>query len=121
MTAHVDVPAPSETAHGYPGERSGTILGVFAGIAGSGAILFFWLLGAIGLLNGSGGTIVHLQLEGFWSTAFLAYPFLFFASLLAGGVLAALKRDLEAVGVFGLPVVAAVVYYLALVHVRPLL
>ena len=51
--------------------------------------------------------------------AFLAYPFAFLAALVVGGVLVAVKRDLEAVGVMGLPVAAAVGYYLALIHLRP--
>ena len=112
------VPNPT-AADSYAGDRTGTILGAFAGILGGGAVLFFWIIGAIGLLGRNGGFIQDLQLEGAWRTLFLAYPFVFLVALVAGAALASLKRDLEAVGVLGLPVVAAVLYYLALIHVRP--
>jgi predicted lipid-binding transport protein (Tim44 family) len=113
--------APNSTAAAdpYAGDRTGTILGALAGVLGGGGVLFFWIIGAIGLLGGNGGFIQNLQLEGVWRTLFLAYPFVFLAALVAGAALASLKRDLEAVGVLGLPVVAAVLYYLALIHVRP--
>lgn len=108
-------PAPDP----FAGDRTGTILGAFAGVLGGGAVLYFWLMGAIGLLGRNGGFILALELEGAWRTLFLAYPFAFVAALVAGGALAALRRDLEAVGVLGLPVVGAVLYYLALIHLRP--
>jgi predicted lipid-binding transport protein (Tim44 family) len=116
--------SPSPSAAGaatepYAGDRTGTILGVFAGVLGGGAILFFWSMGAIGLLTGNVGQIAGLGLEGFWRFAFFSYPFVLVAAVAVGAVLVALKRDLEAVGVFGLPVVAAVAYYLALIHLRP--
>jgi hypothetical protein len=110
----------SDADHDFPGDRSGTLLGIAAGVLGGGAILFFWLMGTIGLLTRTGGTIDQLGLEGLWRTAFLAYPLLFVAALVGGAALAALGRDKEAVGVFGLPVVGAVVYFVALIHVRPL-
>lgn len=118
MTAN---PALPDAGHDYPGDRSGTLLGAVAGAGGGGAVLLFWLMGAIGLLTQTGGTIVDLGLEGAWRFLFLAYPFLYVACLLAGAALAALKRDLEAVGVLGLPVVAAIGYFLALIHLRPYL
>lgn len=112
---------PSTDAdHDFPGDRSGTLLGVAAGVFGSGAVLYFWVMGALVLFSGIDANIVQMGLEGFWRTAFLAFPFLFIASLVAGSVLVSLKRDLEAVGVFGLPVVAAVAYFIALNHIRPL-
>lgn len=117
MTA---TPHATDADHDFSGDRSGTLLGAAAGVLGSGAILFFWIMGAVGLLTQTGGTIGQLGLEGFWRTAFLAYPLVFVAALVVGSALAALKRDLEAVGVFGLPVVAAVAYFVALIHVRPL-
>jgi hypothetical protein len=100
------------------GDRTGTILGAFAGVLGGGAILFFWSIGAIGLLGGNGGYVQDLALGGAWRGLFLAYPFLFVASLLVGGALVALRRDLEAVGAFGFPVVATVLYYVALIQFR---
>lgn len=114
------VPNAAVPADPFAGDRTGTILGAFAGVMGGGAVLFFWVMGALVLLGRDSGTIVSLGLEGAWRTLFLAYPFLFLAALVAGGALLALKRDLEAVGLFGLPVVAAVAYYLALIHLRPI-
>ncbi|MDF1522012.1 MAG: hypothetical protein P1P87_04240 [Trueperaceae bacterium] len=111
----------TDADHDFPGDRSGTLLGAAAGVFGSAAVLFFWIIGALTLFGKLNATIVMLELDGAWRTTFLAYPFLFVASLVAGSVLASLKRDLEAVGVFGLPVVVAVVYFIALTNVRPLL
>jgi hypothetical protein len=122
MTAHPARPTPSARRPAddpYAGDRTGTILGVAAGALGGGAVLYFWLMGAINLLARNGGHILDLRLEGAWRTLFLAYPFVFLVALVVGAALFLLKRDLEAVGVFGLPVVAAVAYYLALVHLRP--
>jgi hypothetical protein len=110
----------TDADHDFPGDRSGTLLGAAAGAFGSAAVLYFWVMGALVLFSGIDANIVYLALEGGWRTAFLAYPFVFVASLVAGSVLVSLKRDLEAVGVFGLPVVAAIAYFIALNHVRPL-
>jgi hypothetical protein len=104
----------------YAGDRTGTILGAAAGIGGSAAVLLFWTMGAIGLFSGNSGTILLLNLEGYWRLGFLAYPFVFVFSLIAGGALAAVKRDLEAVGVLGMPVALAVAFYIALIQFRPL-
>ena len=113
-------PNATDAEHDFADDRSGTLLGVAGGVLGSGAILFFWILGAIGLFTQTGGTINQLELEGYWRTSFLLYPLVFIAAMVVGAALVALKRDLEAVGVFGLPVVATVAYYVALIHVRPL-
>ncbi len=113
-------PHATDAEHDFSGDRSGTLLGVAAGALGSGAILYFWIMGAIGLFTQTGGTINQLELEGYWRFAFLAYPLVFIAATVVGSALLALKRDLEAVGVFGLPVVAAVMYFVALIHIRPL-
>lgn len=102
----------------YTGDRTGTILGAAAGLLGGGAVLYFWAMGAIGLLGGNGGQIIALELEGAWRTLFLLYPLLFAIAGVVGAALAALKRDLEAVGVLGLPVAAAIGFYFALVHLR---
>lgn len=107
-------------AVGFPGDRSGTLLGAAAGVLGGGGVLLFWLMGAIGLFTRTGATIEQLGLDGAWRFAFLAYPFVFVAALVVGGALAALRRDLEAVGMFSLPLAAAVAYYLALIFLRPL-
>lgn len=108
----------TDADHDFSGDRSGTLLGAAAGVFGSAAVLFFWIIGALTLFANLNANIVMLGLEGYWRSTFLAYPFVFVASLVAGSVLVSLKRDLEAVGVFGLPVVAAVVYFIALIHVR---
>jgi hypothetical protein len=111
--------AQSQLANPYEGDRTGTIIGAFGGLLGGGAILYFWITGVIGLIGGNGGTILNLQLEGAWRTLFMLYPIVLVVAAVAGGALAALKRDLEAVGVLGLPVVAAIAYYFALIHLRP--
>ncbi len=113
-------PHATDADHDYPGDRTGTLLGAAAGVLGGGAILYFWSMGAIGLLMRNAGNIVDLGLEGVWRFAFLAYPLVFIGTLVVGAVLVALKRDREAVGVFGLPVAAAVAYFVALIHLRPL-
>ena len=123
MTAHPVRPNPISVrpAHDpYADDRTGTILGVAAGALGGGAVLYFWLMGAINLLAGTSGFILDLRLEGLWRTLFLSYPIAFLVATLVGGVLFLLKRDLEAVGVMGLPIVAAITYYFALVHLRPI-
>jgi hypothetical protein len=123
MTVHPARPNPTAVGPNhdpYAGDRTGTILGVAAGALGGGAVLYFWLMGAINLLAGTGGFILELGLAGLWRTLYLAYPIVFLVAALVGGLLFLLKRDLEAVGVMGLPVVAAIAYYFALVHLRPI-
>jgi len=122
MTATIPphAPTPGTAADAYPGDRSFTLLGALAGLLGGGAVLYFWTMGAIGLLTGSGGQILTLGLDGVWRALFLAYPFLFLVAAVAGAALAALKRDLEAVALCGLPLAAAIGYYFALIHLRPL-
>ena len=102
-----------------PNDRSPTVFGWVFALLGSGGVLLFWVMGAIGLLSGNGGQILQLQLEGVWRSLFLAYPFVFVAALLAGGVLVGLKRDLESIGAVGAPLALALLYYLALIYVRP--
>ena len=109
----------TQQANPFEGDRTGTIVGAFGGLLGGGAVLYFWLIGVIGLVGGNGGYILHLQLEGVWRTLFMFYPLVLVIAAVVGGVLVALKRDLEAVGLFGLPVVAAIAYYFALIHLRP--
>lgn len=111
---------PVDPELAYPGDRSGTWFGVIFGLLGGGGILFFWVLGAIGLLRQDDGFIVQIGLEGIWRTAFLAYPFVFLGCLVVGGLLLAARRDLEGVGVVGLPVVLTVLFHQALIHLRPL-
>lgn len=103
----------------YAGDRTGTIIGAAGALLAGGAVLYFWLTGLIGLVGGNGGTMLALQLEGAWRTLFMLYPIVLVAAAVVGGVLLALKRDLEALGVLGLPVVVAIGYYFALIHLRP--
>lgn len=110
---------PVDPELAYPGDRSGTWFGVIFGLLGGGGILFFWLLGAIGLLRQDSGLITQIGLEGIWRMAFLSYPFVFLGCLVVGGLLVAAKRDLEGVGVIGLPVVLTVLFHQALIHLRP--
>ncbi len=100
-------------------DRSPTVFGWLFALLGSGAGLLFWVMGAIVLITGNGGLIVQLGLEGVWLTLFLAYPFVFVAALLGGVALVALKRDLESIGVVGSPLALALLYYLALIYLRP--
>jgi hypothetical protein len=62
---------------------------------------------------------VLLELDGVWRTLFLSYPFVFVAFVLIGGALVALRRDLESIGAVGTPLALAVLYYFALIYVRP--
>ncbi len=123
MTVTPDLPTPTLAStgdvHDFPGDRSGTLLGAAAGLLGGAGLLFFWILGAIGLVTLTGGTINQLDLAGAWRSVYWAYPFVFIAAVVVGGVLVALDRDREAVGVFSLPLAAAVGYYLALIYLRP--
>lgn len=125
MTVTPDLPptrtlAAPDDDHDFPGDRSGTWLGAAAGLLGGGGLLFFWIMGAIGLVTLTGGTINQLALAGVWRDAFWTYPFVFIGATVVGGALLALERDREAVGVFSLPLAAAVLYYLALIYLRPM-
>lgn len=100
-------------------DRSPTVFGWVFALLGSGGLLLFWAMGAIGLLGGNGGTILKLELEGMWRVLFLSYPFVFVVFVLIGGALVALRRDLESIGAVGTPLALAVLYYFALLYVRP--
>jgi hypothetical protein len=100
-------------------DRSPTVFGWVFALAGSGAVLLFWTMGAIDLLTRDGGLIVQLGLQGVWRALFLAYPFVFVACLVLGAVLVALRRDLESIAVAGAPAALALLYYFALLYLRP--
>jgi len=102
-----------------PNDRSPTVFGWVFALLGSGGVLLFWVMGAIGLLTGSAGTIVLLDLQGVWRTLFLSYPFVFIGFVVIGAALVGLKRDLESIGAVGAPLALAVLYYFALVYLRP--
>lgn len=100
-------------------DRSPTVFGWLLMLLGGGGLLFVWVTGAVGLLTGNAGTIVLLELEGAWRLLFLAYPFVFLVSVVLGAALVALKKDLLSLGVAGAPLALSVVYYLALLYLRP--
>ena len=95
-------------------ERTLSLFGFLFGAIGAGAILFFWTIAAILDATRNGGTMVQLRLDGLWRTAFLSYPIVAIVCLLVGAALWFLRRDREAVGIAGLPVVLTVGYYLLL-------
>ncbi|QRN81132.1 MAG: hypothetical protein JK586_06575 [Nocardiopsis sp. BM-2018] len=115
---------PQTNDHALPtgldlNDRSPTVFGWVFALLGSGGVLLFWAMGAVLLHTGNGGTIVQLELEGLWRAAFLSYPFVLIGFVLIGGALVALKRDLESIGAVGTPAALAVLYYLALLYLRP--
>jgi hypothetical protein len=98
-------------------DRVPTIFGWAAALLGGGGLLYFWVMGALMLLRGE-GQIQLLQAEPLWRTLYLAYPIVFVVSVVIGAVLVALRRDLLSIGVAGAPVVFAIGYYFALIHLR---
>jgi hypothetical protein len=103
----------------YRDDRSPTIFGWAAMLLAGGGLLYFWVMGAILLLRGTeSGQIRFLQDEPVWRTLYFAYPVVFVVAIVVGGVLVALRRDLASIGVAGAPVVLAIGYYFALIHLR---
>ena len=99
-------------------ERVLALYGIILAAIPSLGILFFWAMGAIALLTGNGGQILDLQLSGLWRTLFFALPVVVLVSLAGAMGLFALRRHREAVGLAGLPIVATLAYYFALVQLR---
>jgi hypothetical protein len=99
-------------------DRSGTIYGWLFALLGGGGILYFWAMGAVLLFTGNGGQVQMLHLEPLWRTLFWVYPIVFVVSVIVGGALVALRRDLLSVGVAGAPVVFALLYYFAFTLLR---
>ena len=99
-------------------ERVLALFGVILAGIGSLGILFFWSMGAIGLLTNDGGQILDLRLAGIWLTLFWALPVVVLVSIAGAIGLFALRRHKEAVGLAGLPIIATIAYYLALVQLR---
>ncbi len=92
-------------------DRVLTVFGMLAAHLGSFGIMYFWLTGAILLFTGNGGQLVELtRLSGVERWLFLAYPAVVLFSLL-GWAFFAMKRDLLALGLAGLPVVYAILYF----------
>lgn len=99
-------------------DRVWTLYGWLVALAAGGGILFFWLIGTILLFTGNGGYIQHLHLTDGWRLLYLGYPVVFAGAVLIGLVLAGFRRDVESLAFAGLPVVAALVFYFAMVHFR---
>lgn len=99
-------------------DRTLTLFGILAAHLGSFGVLYFWITGAILLFTGNGGQIV--EIVNFTATErllYLAYPAVVLLSLFSW-VFYFLRRDLMALGLAGLPVVYAVVFFFYLNTVR---
>lgn len=99
-------------------ERTMALYGVAFAAIGALGILFFWTIGAVLLLTGNGGLINELAFTPVERTLYLSYPLVAVLALAVGIGLFLARREREAVGIAGLPVVAAVVFYLALTLLR---
>ena len=99
-------------------ERVLSLFGIIMGSIPALGILYFWTMGAIGLLTNDAGLILDLQLSGVWLTLFWAAPIVVFGSILGAIALFALRRHKEAAALAGLPVLATLAYYFALVQLR---
>ena len=100
--------------------RIDSALGLYGWVLSAGgtlAVLLFWAMGALFLLQGE-GLIAELRLTGGWSTAFWAFPFVALGAVAAGTIAFFAKAYEAAVAVSGLPIVAVAAYYLALVVLR---
>lgn len=92
-------------------DRVLTVFGMLGAHLGSFGILYFWLTGAILLFTGNGGQLVEIaRLNNVERILYLSYPAVVLLSLF-GWVFYAMKRDLMAIGLAGLPVVCAIVYF----------
>jgi len=105
-------------SNGVDNERVLSLYGIILGSIPALGIFFFWTIGAIGLLTNDAGLILDLRLSGLWLTPFWALPFVVFGSILGAIALFALRRHKEAVALAGLPVIATIAYYFALVQLR---
>jgi len=94
------------------------VFGLIFGFLATFMISIFWAMGALTLLNGEGGTIQQLNLQGIWNTLFWAYPFVAVGSVVLALGAYAVGRAKEAAGIAMLPAIAVTLYYLALVQLR---
>lgn len=93
------------------------IYGLLGAHLGAFGVLLFWIMGMILLFTGNGGQILDMHLTELERTLYLAYPVVVLVSF-GAWIFYALKRDLLALGLAGLPVVAAIGYYVYLVSFR---
>lgn len=92
-------------------DRTLTLFGILGAHLGSFGVMYFWLTGAILLFTGNGGQIVEMtHFSATERLLFLAYPAVVLLSLFSW-VFYFLRRDLLALGLAGLPVVYAVLFY----------
>ena len=96
-------------------DRPTAMIGLVLAGGGSMAVLLFWIMAAISRHRGY-GLIAQLELTGAWEVLFWAYPFLLFLTLFGGIVAFFAKAHEASVAIAGLPIVAIVLYYFAMVR-----
>lgn len=99
-------------------ERTMALYGILFAAVGALGILFFWTIGTVLLFTGNGGFLNDLSLTPTERTLYLSYPVVTVVALIVAGVLFLIRREKEAVGIAGLPVVGTVAFYLALIVLR---
>lgn len=99
-------------------ERLLGVYGMIFGFLATFMVGVFWSMGAVLKVTGNGGTIVQLNLEGWWNTLFWAFPFVALGSIVLALGAFALGRAKEAAGIAFLPAIGVLLYYLALVQLR---
>ena len=100
------------------GDRTLTLYGIIFAFIATGAILFFWTMGAILLLTGNGGQINFIALTGGLRTLFLSYPAVALVFSALGLLLYLGGRNTVAVAMAGFPAAASLLFYLWLVALR---
>src|SRR5699024_8869739 len=99
-------------------DRALTVFGMLGAHLGAFGVLYFWLTGAILLFTGNCGQLVEItRLSDVERVLFLAYPAVVLLSLVSW-VFFALKKDLVALGLAGLPIVCVIGYFFYLNTVR---
>lgn len=96
-------------------DQSLSLFTLLGGVIGTFGVLFFWVIGWGLLLRDEPTQLVLLDLSPTMLLLYNLFPALAIVSVIAGGLLFWLGRLQAAVFFAGLPVVAAVAYYLALV------
>lgn len=117
MTTHSHVVAHQAVERA--GARTAAFYGVLLANIGSFGILFFWIIGTVLLVTRNGGHVFLLQLDGLERWLYFAYPAVVLVSL-GAWLLHLLRLDRAALALAGLPIVAAILYYLYLVSFRPI-
>lgn len=89
------------------------LVAVILALGGAFFVLLFWVMGAINLSVGQ-GLIAEMTVGGLGRALYFAYPFLVAISAVGAVVLLVLRQPAPAVGLAGLPIAGATLYYLAL-------